>query len=110
MSVLEDRYRSVLRMLPASYRAVWEEEMVATFLETLATDDVEEAEYRADFGRPGLAEVASVAALATRLRFGGADAAPRSFAWGEAVRRVALVGLLAYAAYATVLSVQRLWL
>jgi F0F1-type ATP synthase assembly protein I len=110
MSVLEDRYRSVLRMLPASYREVWEEEMVSTFLESMDTDDVDEAEFRADFGRPGFSEVASVAALAARLRFGGTDAPPRSFAWGEAVRRVALVGFLAYAAYATVLSVERLWL
>jgi hypothetical protein len=110
MSTVEDRYRSVLRMLPASYREVWEEEMVSTFLESMDTDDVDEAEFRADFGRPGFAEVASVAALAVRLRFGGTDAAPLSFTWGEAVRRVTLVGFLAYAAYTTVLSIERFWL
>ncbi len=31
MSVLEDRYRSLLRLLPASYRAVGEEDMVTTW-------------------------------------------------------------------------------
>ena len=66
MSVLEDRYRSVLRMLPASYRAVWEEEMVSTFLASMDPDDIDEAEFRADFGRPGFSEVASVAGLAVR--------------------------------------------
>lgn len=94
MSVLEDRYRSMLRLLPASYRLVWEEEMVATFLESVAVDDPEEAEYLADFGRPSWSEVASVVMLAVRLRLGGASAPPDSFAWGEAVRRVALIGLL----------------
>lgn len=110
MSALEDRYRSVLRMLPASYRQHWEEEMVATFLQTMHTDDIEEAEFRADFGRPPASEVASVAGLALRLRLGGIDAPPRSFLWGEAVRRVALVGLLVNAAGATTMALQNLWL
>ena len=39
VSVLEDRYRAVLRVLPASYRTVWEEEMVSTFLESTRTGD-----------------------------------------------------------------------
>ncbi len=104
MSALEDRYRQVLRMLPASYRHAWEDEMVVTFLESVHTDDVEEAEYGAEFGRPGVAEVASVAALSLRLRLGGPEAAPRSFAWGEAVRRVALVALLTQAVLATMLE------
>ncbi len=94
MSVLEDRYRSLLRLLPASYRATWEEDMVTTFLDTMAVDDPEDVELLADFGRPTWSEAASVVALAVRLRRGGADASPRSFAWGQAVRRVALIGLL----------------
>ena len=60
MSVLEDRYRRVLRALPAAYRARWEEEMVATFLASMATDDPDEAEYLGDYGRPSWSEVASV--------------------------------------------------
>lgn len=94
MSVLEERYRSLLRLLPASYREVWEEDMVATFLQAIATDDADEADFLADFGRPSLAEVVSVASLAARLRLGGVDAPPRTYAWGEAVRLVGLVGLL----------------
>ncbi|GAB1640577.1 hypothetical protein [Krasilnikovia sp. MM14-A1259] len=95
-SLLEDRYRQVLRLLPADYRQAWEEDMVASFLEaahTAAPDDPEGVE----ISRPTLAETASIAALAVRLRLGGAGAAPRPFAWGEAVRRFALVGLLAHA-------------
>ena len=51
-NVLEERYRSLLRILPADYRAEWEEEMVATYLQGMATDDEEIAEYLAEFGRP----------------------------------------------------------
>lgn len=110
MSALEDRYRRVLRILPASYRHAWEDEMVATFLESVHTDDVEEAEHRAEFGRPGVAEVASVAALSLRLHLGGPEAAPRSFAWGEAVRRVALVALLTQAVLATMVTAEGYWI
>jgi hypothetical protein len=108
---LEQRYRLVLRtLLPASYRRVWEEDMVATLLESMATDDAEAAEYLADFGRPSWSEVASVAALAVRLRLGAADAPLRSGAWGEAVRLVALMGLLVHAAAATIEAGSMLWL
>jgi hypothetical protein len=107
---LEQRYRLVLRtLLPASYRRVWEEDMVATFLESMATENAEAAEYLADFGRPSWSEVASVAALAVRLRLGAADAPRRSGAWGEAVRLVALMGLLVHAA-ATIEAGSMLWL
>jgi len=109
MTVLEDRYRSVLRLLPRSYRQTWENDMVATFLESTATDDIEQAEYVADFGRPSASEVASVAALAARLRLGGADAEPRSFAWGEAVRRMVLVVLLVQAAVIAMDLLEESW-
>ncbi|MCA1673893.1 MAG: hypothetical protein LC799_17390, partial [Actinobacteria bacterium] len=110
MKVLEDRYRRVLRMLPSYYRMEWEEEMVATFLASMETHEPEEGAYLADFGRPSVAEVASVVALAVRLRLGGAEAPPRSFLWGEAVRRVALVGLLTGAALMTMFTLRDLWL
>ena len=98
MNRLEQRYRVVLRtLLPASYRKLWEEDMVATFLESMASDDAEAAEYLADYGRPSWSEVASVAVLAVRLRLGAANAPLRSGAWGEAVRLVALMGLLVHA-------------
>ena len=89
-SQLEERYRTVLRILPADYRAAWEDEMVATFLAGMARDDPEEAGYVADYGRPSWPEVASVVALAVRLRLGGAS--PRHRAWRDAFGRIALIG------------------
>ncbi|HEX8860328.1 MAG TPA: hypothetical protein VGC06_14805, partial [Actinomycetes bacterium] len=114
---LEQRYRRVLRLLPAAYRAAWEEEMVAAFLESRDSDDAETAEYTADFGRPSWAEVASVAVLALRLRLeplglrlpGGAPP-PRALAWGQAIRLFVLAGLLAHAVVATVALCSALWL
>ncbi len=93
MNVLEQRYRRVLRMLPTSYRQAWEEDMVATFLASMETDDVEDAEFLADYSRPSWTEVASVAKLAVRLRVGGTGVPPLSVRWGEAVRAVRLMAL-----------------
>jgi hypothetical protein len=114
---LEQRYRRVLRLLPASYRKVWEEEMVVAFLESLDTQDAEAAEYAADFGRPSWPEVASVATLAMRLRLGtlglyqrSTGAPPRAAVWGQAVRLVVLVGMLANAVAATIGLGSALWL
>ncbi|MDQ6839086.1 MAG: hypothetical protein M3137_12350, partial [Actinomycetota bacterium] len=89
---VESHYRTVLRLLPAWYRKEREEEMVATFLEDNAELDDLEAEYR----WPRWSEMAGVVGAAIRLRLGGADAPPRSIAWGETGRLVALLGLLAY--------------
>jgi hypothetical protein len=110
MSVLEDRYRRVLRVLPAAYRAEWEEEMVATFLASMATDDPDEAEYLDDFGRPSWSEVGSVLALALRLRVGGAGAPPRSVAWGQAIRLATLMWLLGQAVLGVADQEFGLWL
>jgi len=107
---LEERYRRVLRLLPASYRAVWEEDMVATFLSSVDTDDPEEAEYIADFGRPSWSEVASIVALAVRLRIGTAGAPPRYAAWSEAIRLSVLAGMLVNAALSAVGVAMTLWL
>lgn len=89
--LLEERYRRVLRLLPASYRAEREEEMVDAFLEGSGglTD--------ADDPRPRWPEVASVAALAVRVRLGGGGAGPRQLVWGEAVRLTAVLGLAFFA-------------
>ncbi|MDH2426564.1 hypothetical protein [Sphaerisporangium sp. TRM90804] len=91
MSLLEDRYRYVLRLLPAPYRAEREEEMVSAFLE--GAGDPSDAQSP----RPRWSEVASVAALSVRVRLGGAGAAPRPSAWGRAVRLVAVLGLFYHA-------------
>ncbi|MBO3750046.1 hypothetical protein J5X84_28530 [Streptosporangiaceae bacterium NEAU-GS5] len=88
MSLLEDNYRSVLRLLPAAYRAQREEEMVSAFMESVGDAD------DPDVLKPSWAEIASVAALSVRIRLGGVGAAPRWFAWGETVRLVALLGLV----------------
>ncbi|MBN6053179.1 hypothetical protein JYK22_14665, partial [Nonomuraea sp. RK-328] len=83
--LLERRYRAALRLLPASYRAEREEEMVAAFME-MSGDVPDERGPRPRWG-----ELASVAALAVRVRLGGAGA--RAAALGETVRLVALLGL-----------------
>ncbi|MEU6428751.1 hypothetical protein ABZ860_22905 [Microbispora sp. NPDC046973] len=88
-SVLEERYRRWLRLLPASYRAEREEEMVAAFMEGAQREPDGH-----DDQRPRFLEIASVAALALRLRLGGPGSPPRSRLWGEAVRRAALFGLV----------------
>jgi hypothetical protein len=92
VTLLEDRYRRVLRLLPASYREEREDEMVATYLETAGTVSDE------DGARPSWPEIGSVAALAVRVRLGGAGAPPRFVVWGDAVRLVALLALLGQAA------------
>ncbi|GAA1512715.1 hypothetical protein GCM10009677_52160 [Sphaerisporangium rubeum] len=92
MSLLEDRYRFVLRLLlPASYLAAREEEMVAAFLDGAggASDG--------DNPRPRAGEVASVAALAVRVRLAAGPELPRYQVLGRAVRRAAFAGLLFHA-------------
>ncbi|GAA1027792.1 hypothetical protein GCM10009557_10490 [Virgisporangium ochraceum] len=109
-TALEERYRSLLRILPADYRAEWEEEMVATFLVSSAPDDPEDAEYHAEFGRPPLSEVASVVGLAIRLRLPGSSTdARRPRFLGDAVRLVALIGLLVSASAGVVGTAAHLW-
>ena len=64
MNSLEQRYRRALRMLPAAYRRVWEDEMVAAYLDRVADEDDgdrDAADFRADYGSPAWSEVASVA-------------------------------------------------
>jgi hypothetical protein len=107
-SVPEVRYRTLLRVLPADYRAAWEDEMVTTFLQGLMTGDAEQDEYLADYGRPVLAVRLRLPAV--RLRLGGTDAPARYRVLGDAVRIVALLGLLVQAATAVVGLAGHLWL
>jgi hypothetical protein len=87
---LERRYRRVLRLLPGYYRAKWEEDMVAAFLDSRLTGDPDEDERILEFCKPSWSEVASVADLAARLYLGGAGAPRPSFSWGQAVRGAVL--------------------
>ncbi|MEU6380729.1 hypothetical protein [Streptomyces sp. NPDC046909] len=90
-TLLEARYRTVLRMLPAYYRRAREEEMVEVYLW-----DVDQETQ--DQSRPTLGEVASVAALAVRSRLAAAGAPRRYALLGSAVRHFALYAVLLQAA------------
>jgi hypothetical protein len=98
-TLLETRYRRVLRLLPPGYRAVWEDDMVGSLLDARGVDGTDtEAAVLAGLGTPGPAEVLSVLWLAVRARLGVFGATPRQLVWGEAARKLALVGLLVAAA------------
>jgi hypothetical protein len=96
---LERRYRRVLGLLPGWYRAQWEEDMVAAFLDSWLTGDPAADEYIRKAAWPSVAEVASVAVLAVRLHLGG-PGTPRRHAWGQAIRRAVLAVLLVHAVLA----------
>ena len=106
---LEQRYRRVLRLLPGYYRQLWEEDMVAAFLDSWLTGDPDEDEGVLEFCRPGWAEVASVAGLAVRLYMGAAGAPRRYFAWGQAVRRAVLAVMLVHAVLGLDVLVRTAW-
>ncbi|WP_328732194.1 hypothetical protein OHT20_20425 [Streptomyces caniferus] len=90
-SVLEQRYRTALRLLPSYYRAEREEEMVETYLDGIDERDRDEM-------RPALGEMASIAALALRTRMGAAGAPARYATLGATVRLFALLSVLLHAA------------
>ena len=92
-TLLESRYRTVLRLLPAYYRREREEEMVEVYLW-----DVDQE--MQDQSRPTLDEVASVAALAVRSRLAATGAPRRYVLLGSAVRHFALFAVLLQAASA----------
>jgi hypothetical protein len=106
---LERRYRRVLRLLPGYYREQWEQDMVAAFLDSWLTGDLEEDEAVLEFCKPTWAEVASVAGLAARLYLGGAGAPRRYFAWGQAVRRAVLAVTLVQAVRGLDVLVRTAW-
>ena len=89
-SLLEQRYRTVLRMLPRSYRERREDEMVDTYLEEFDEEIRDEV-------RPSLSEVASIAALAVRTRTGAAGGPARYAVVGATMRFLALLSVLVHA-------------
>jgi hypothetical protein len=107
-SDLERRYRRVLRLLPGWYRAQWEQDMVAAFLDSWLTGDPEADEYISKAAGPSWAEVASVAGLAVRLHLGG-PGTPRRYAWGQAIRGAVLAVLLVHAVLAVNVLVFLAW-
>ncbi|MGD3112780.1 hypothetical protein [Streptomyces sp. YGL11-2] len=92
-TVLEQRYRTALRLLPSYYRSEREEEMVETFLHGIDEQAQDEI-------RPAWGEVASIAALAIRTRMGAAGAPARYAVLGAVVRLFALLSMLLHAASA----------
>jgi len=96
MTRLEGRYRSLLRLLPRWYRDAHGEELVAAFL---AGRPGGLADVDGEYGWLGWSATTEVLRLAVRTRLpapGGGP--PRAVAVGEAVRLVALLGLLTFAA------------
>lgn len=94
-TLLEARYRAVLRLLPAYYRREREEEMVETYLGDLDRDTQDQS-------RPTFGEVASIVALAVRSRLGAAGA-PRPYVLlGSGARLFAPAAVLLLAASAVV--------
>jgi hypothetical protein len=88
-SPVERRYRNVLRLLPAGYRANWEEDMVTAYMESTPTERA----------KPG--ERLSVVWLALRLRLNGSHTSPRVMVGYRAVHAIALLVLLYQAVAAT---------
>ncbi|MCT9079826.1 hypothetical protein [Streptomyces fulvoviolaceus] len=94
-TLLEARYRTVLRLLPAYYRREREDEMVETYLWDVDRETQDQS-------RPTAGEVASVAALALRSRLAATGAPPRYDLLGSAARHFALFAVLLQAAAAVV--------
>ncbi|SDN63361.1 hypothetical protein [Allokutzneria albata] len=92
MTLVERRYRRMLRVLPRWYRAEREEEMVSAFLEDVNRDP--DADLRHDFGWPGWGEFGSLIALSARTRWPGRTGSPRALVKGQVVRLIGLIGLL----------------
>lgn len=112
-SLLERRYRALLRVLPRAYQERWAEDMVGTFLDMRAAAAPEVESW--SLGRPAAGDVADVLALAVRLRtqalrgWLGPAAVGRS-AWGPAVRTLAAAVLLAHAVLGLLAILGALWM
>jgi hypothetical protein len=102
-SLLEERYRRVLRLLPADFRRDWADDMVATFLDRAYRSMPGDPESD-EISSPRWSELVSIARLALRLRLGGPGSRP-----GEVVRRIALTGLLAHVVFALAGVVLSIW-
>lgn len=89
---LEQRYRKMLRVLPSNYRARWENDMLATYLDAAAGRAATGSE--AIPTQPTRQERWDVWRLSARLWLSGDPASGKAFAWGQATRSLTLVGLL----------------
>jgi hypothetical protein len=79
----EATFRLVLRLLPAGYRQLWEEDMVSAYLSSV-TDSPQRAK----------SEWLAVVWLALRLRLNGSHASPRAQLWYQTVLGIAMLTTL----------------
>jgi hypothetical protein len=94
----ERQYRRVLRLLPAGYRDLWEEDMVSAYLDSVAESP-----------RRSAGEWLSVAWLALRLRLNGSHAKPRTAFWRQLALGVAVLTTLYESLHATVSFAYLAW-
>lgn len=109
-SQLELRYRRLLRVLPAGYRAAREQEMVDTFLSRECDADPENSDLTLRLGWPGVREASSVLALAVRVRWAGVDEPERARVRAGAVRIAVLAALTVLVVIAVNALQGRIWL
>ncbi len=92
-------YRRILRLLPAPYRRDWEADLLGAYLDGVA------ARLAAVGAGPvplavSLSDRLDIARLAARLHLSGDPSTGKAFIWGEALRRMVLVALLAQVGFA----------
>jgi hypothetical protein len=108
-SPLEARYRRLLRVLPAGYRAVREQEMVEAFVQASVEADPELADLTLQAGWPGLRESASVLRLALRLRWADPQAPRRYRVRAAGLRAATVASLTVLAVTAAQSALSQVW-
>jgi hypothetical protein len=108
-SRLEARYRRLLRVLPAGYRAVREQEMVDAFVQTSVDANPELADLTLQSGWPGPRESASIVRLALRLRWADPHAPPRYQVRAAGLRVTTLGSLTVLAVTAAQSVLSQVW-
>lgn len=103
ISVLEQRYRRLLLLLPRHYRELREDEIVATFLAAQRARDRENFDIALRYGAPSWQEKRSIMVLAMRARWAVDESPARSRIRFQAAQR-AVFGMLTLNAMAAVLA------
>lgn len=111
-SLLERRYRALLRVLPRAYRQRWSDDMVDTYVD-MAAESAPDTDWT--LGRPTAGDVVDVLGLAVRLRVGAVrgrldPAAAGRSGWGAAVRAVVAAALLVHAVLGLLAVGGALWM
>ena len=106
---LEQRYRRVLRLLPGWYRDKWEEDMVATFLDSWLTGDPEDDEWLISSASPPGRRSPAWPAWPPGCTWAARALPRRYFAWGQAVRNAVLAVMLVHAVLGLNVLVRTAW-